>query len=42
MVLWRVLRMYNDGEDEAGGGDSQHGQEGLDPGDTVVGEILIP
>ena len=37
MVLWCVLRMYNDGEAEDE--DSQHDQEGLDPRDKVVSEI---
>ena len=40
MVLWCVLRMYNDGEVE--GEDSQHDQEGLEPRDNVVGETLNP
>ena len=40
MVIWCVLRMYNDGEVE--GEDSRHDQGGLDPRDKVVGEILLP
>ena len=40
MVLWCVLRMYNDGEVE--GEDSRHDQEGLDPKDKVVSEKLMP
>ena len=40
MVLWCVLRMYNDGEVE--GEVSRHDQEGLDQRDNVVGEILNP
>ena len=40
MVLWSVLRMYNDGDVK--GENSRHDQEGLDPRDKLVGEILLP
>ena len=40
MVLWCVLRMYND--EKAEEDDSRHNQEGLDPRDKVVGETLNP
>ena len=41
MVLWCVLRIYNDGDVEEEEEDSRHGQEGLDPRDNVVSEILL-
>ena len=36
MVLWVGLRIHND--DDAEAEDSQHGQDGLDHRDNVVGE----